>query len=61
MIPNMIGFVYRLLRYKTMLRTFQMPLVVTNIHRQARASQWIWQYIDWQRERSKPLKIGIFT
>ena len=28
MIPNMIRFVNRLLRYKTMLRTFQMPLVL---------------------------------
>ena len=27
MIPNMIGFVNRLLRLKTMLRTFQKPLV----------------------------------
>ena len=27
MIPNMIGFVNWLLRYNTMLRTFQMPLV----------------------------------
>ena len=29
MIPNMIRFVNRLLRNKTMLRTFQMPLVVS--------------------------------
>ena len=36
-------------------------ILVTNIQRQARASQWIWQYIDWPRERSKPMKIGSFT
>ena len=29
MIPHMIGFVNWLLRYKAMLRTFQMPLVVS--------------------------------
>ena len=28
MIPNMNGFVYRLLKYLTMLSTFQMPLVL---------------------------------
>ena len=32
MIPHMIGFVNRLLRYKTMLRTFQMPLVYMVSH-----------------------------
>ena len=33
MIPNKIGFVNRLLRYMTMLRTFQMPLVsVVKVH-----------------------------
>ena len=31
MILNTIGVVNRLLRYKTMLRTFQMPLVQDNI------------------------------
>ena len=36
-------------------------ILVTNIHRQARASQWIWQYVDWPSERSKPMKIGLFT
>ena len=36
-------------------------ILVTNIHRQARASQWIWQYVDWPRERSKPMKIGLLT
>ena len=36
-------------------------ILVTNIHWQARTSKWIWQYIDWPRERSKPMKIGIFT
>ena len=36
-------------------------ILVTNIHRQARASQWIWRYVDWPRERSKPMKIGLFT
>ena len=35
--------------------------LVTNIHRQVRASQWIRRYIDWPRERSKPMKIGLFT
>ena len=36
-------------------------ILVTNIHQQARASQWIWQYIDWPRERSKPMKISLLT
>ena len=36
-------------------------ILVTNIHQQGRASQWIWQYIDWPRERSKPMKISILT
>ena len=36
-------------------------ILVTNIHWQARASQWIWQFVDWPRERSKPMKIGLFT
>ena len=36
-------------------------ILVINIHRQALASQWIWQYSDWPHERSKPMKIGLFT
>ena len=36
-------------------------ILVTNIHWQARASQWIWQYIDWPRERSKPMKFSLFS
>ena len=36
-------------------------ILVTNIHQQARSSQWIWQYLDWPHERSKPMKIGLFT
>ena len=35
-------------------------ILVTNIHRQARASQCIWQSIDWSRGGSKPMKIGVF-
>ena len=42
-------------------KTARSLILVTNVHWQARASQWIWQYIDWPRERSKPMKIGHFT
>ena len=36
-------------------------ILATNIHQQVLASQWIWQYVDWPRERSKPMKIGLLT
>ena len=35
-------------------------ILETNINRQARASQCIWQSIDWSRGGSKPMKIGLF-
>ena len=42
-------------------KTARNLILVTNIHWQARASQWIWQYIDWPRERSKPMKFSLFS